>query len=223
MKPTIKIEQNIEKDAWNWWDACNKTSHGVDWKIKIDADLREKITGKTWDEAYIFLKPHLDKLHTELNISEYVKNIQRDFDQNKDALFARMEEVTGHPICRQDFTCFPTTFPRFPYNYDKGYVWISSRQPIGFQLSVFIHELLHFQYFAYFGEKVWDTLEEKGHATLKEAMTVIINDEFKNLTSEEDEGYEIHQELRPQLLTLWRSDKNMDRFIDSAIKLMNKK
>lgn len=55
----ITIKLDPKKDAWNWWEACNKVSHGVDWKMSIDSDLREKIVGKTQDEAFSFLIPLL--------------------------------------------------------------------------------------------------------------------------------------------------------------------
>lgn len=32
----IIVKQDIRKDAWNWWDACNKISFGVDWKQRIN-------------------------------------------------------------------------------------------------------------------------------------------------------------------------------------------
>ena len=43
----IQVKLDIRKDAWNWWDACNKVSYGIDWKEKIDNTLSEKIHGKT--------------------------------------------------------------------------------------------------------------------------------------------------------------------------------
>lgn len=214
----ITVKLNIEKDAWNWWDACNKISHGVDWKMNINSDLRNKIYQKSQKEAYDFLVPYLKNLYGNLNINKYIKEIQKGFDLKKEKIFERMEKVTGHPIYRNNFTCFITSFPRFPYNYEKGYIWISNRKPLDFQLQIFIHELLHFQYFAYFGEKIWKELGPKKHSEIKEAMTIILNDEFRDLILTKDEGYEEYKSLSLKLLKIWRKTKNMDKFINEAIK-----
>lgn len=57
--PGIIIKIDLHQDAWNWWDACNKVSHGVDWKLKIPTKLRNQLQKKTQEEAYHFLSPFL--------------------------------------------------------------------------------------------------------------------------------------------------------------------
>lgn len=220
--PIIDINLNLERDAWNWWEACNKVSWGVDWKQKIKHDIRQRIVGKTQQEAYNFLLPMLRQIYKRRDIKKYLANIQEGFNSVNDLLFERMTKVTNRPIYRENFTCFLTTFPRFPYNYEKGEIWISSQRELSFQLAIFIHELLHFQYFAYFGERVWDALGKDGHGMLKEAMTVILNDEFSDITKVQDEGYAIHAQLRTELLKLWRQDHHMDHFIAKAVKILPK-
>lgn len=219
---TIKTTVNIRRDIWNWWQACKTQSHGVDWKMKIPAQLRRRIAGKTEGEAEKFLAPYLKKLYRSECVSERLPEIQRGFKKIQKRLFARMTKVTGRPIYRRRFTCFLTTFPRCPYDFDHGYVWLIARKSFDDQVATFIHELLHFQYFAYYGERVWNELGRDKHTRLKEAMTVILNDEFCDLSSVPDRGYEIDASLRPKLLALWRKDRNMDRFIDRAIRLMKK-
>ena len=216
----IVVKLDIEKDAWNWWHACNKVSYGVDWKMRIDEKLRNKIFGKTQKDAYAFLIPFLDEYYLKVPAIGHIKEIQDGFNKNSEKIFQRMEKVTNRPIYRENFTCFITSFPRFPYNYEEGYVWISNKKPLDSQIAIFIHELLHFQYFAYFGEKIWNELGQEAHAELKEAMTVILNEEFSDITSEKDKGYEIHRELRGRLLNLWRQERNMDNFIEKAVLLL---
>lgn len=211
------VKFHIIKDAWNWWDACNKVSHGVDWKMFVDPVLRKKIVGKKQKEAYSFLIPYLKEMHRRNSLKEKARKLEEDFDQVKDELFQRMARLTKQKIYRNDFTCFLTTFPRFPYNYKKGYVWLSYKRDLDFQISIFIHELLHFQFFEYYGEKVWDILGPEKYQYLKEAMTVILNEEFNDLTLIKDEGYKIHQPLRKKLLKIWLETKNFDIFLDQAI------
>lgn len=218
MSKKIIIKLDLEKDAWNWWNGCNKISHGVDWKTKINSNLRKEIVGKTQKDAYSFLIPYLENIYKNLNIDSYINDIQKGFSKNQSKIFERMHKVTNRPIYRDTFICFLTSFPRFPYNYEKGYIWISNKRPLDFQISVFIHELLHFQYFAYFGEKVWDELGPDMHEGIKEAMTIILNEEFKDITPVSHEGYEIYRDLSKKLLEIWGKTENMDKFIEKTIK-----
>ncbi len=216
--PNITIKFDLVEDAINWWEAGNKISHGVVWKDLMKPELQDRIVGKTKEEALEFLFLYLGDYYKNRNLEDYTKEIQAGFDSIKDSLFSRMESVTGHPIYRSDFTLFITSFNRFPYNYDQGYVWISDRGDIDKQVGIFIHELLHFQYFAYFGERIWKELGPKLHGEIKEAMTVILNEEFKDITSVRDKGYLIHREMRDNLLKIWQKERNMERFIEQTIK-----
>ncbi|MDP3900399.1 MAG: hypothetical protein Q8Q23_04950 [bacterium] len=218
--PKIKIKFEINRDAWNWWHACNKVSYGNDWKKFIDKDVADKLHGKTQEQAYKFLIPYLNSIYSDIDTKKLIKTIQEGFQQKQAELFQIMEQVTKHKIYRDDFTCFLTSFPRFPYNYEKGYIWISYKRPIENLLLTFIHELLHFQYFKYYGERIWGELGQEKHGELKEAMTIIINDEFSHVTNIKDNGYEIHQDLRKKLIKLWRKSCDMDIFIEDAIKIL---
>ena len=57
MKYNYNIDQNLYNDAWNWWNACNTSSHGFDWKTKTDPEVLKHIYGKSKKEAYKFLIP----------------------------------------------------------------------------------------------------------------------------------------------------------------------
>jgi len=217
--PKIIIKLDIEKDFWNWWEACNKTSHGVDWKKNISLELSEKLFNKSEEEAFALIAPHIKKMYVENNLQAKIAELQKYFDKKQDEIFATMEKLTMQKIYCDDFTCFLTTFPRFPYDYDKGYIWLSYRRDFDYQVSIFIHELLHFQYFAYYGERAWDYLGEEKYGYLKEAMTVILNEECGHLTSEKDDGYEIHKELRAQLLDIWKKTKRFDLFFEQALEV----
>lgn len=218
--PKITIKLEIEKDAHNWWSACNKVSHGVDWKKLIDSNVSQQLTDKNQKDAYAFLFPYLRKIYSQNNLEEKVKELQGGFDNIQQKLFETMEKLTANKIYRNDFNCFITTFPRFFYDYKNGYVWISYRRKLDYQLSIFLHELLHFQFFAYYGKKVWDILGPEKYQHLKEAMTIILDDECQDITMVKDEGYEIHNNLRIELLKIWRAIRNFNLFIDQSIDFM---
>lgn len=218
----IFIKINRSKDRWNWYDACNSIGYGMDWKMSIEKKLRDRIYNKTFNESKDFLKRHLEKIYEETDIFKYKNKIQKEFDKRKSDIVKTMERITGKPIYRNNITCFITSFPRYPYDFESGCLYIAHDRDIDRQVAIFIHELLHFQYFAYLEKRVLKFLSPEQSDSLKEAMTVILNEEFKNITSCRDKGYEMHKKLRIKLLSLWKKTKNMNRFIDGAIKIMQK-
>ncbi len=96
----IKIKRDIRKDAWNWWEACNKISYGTDWKKRVPQKIWKKIYGKTFSEACVFLLPylrqHYKKHDKELRMIH--KETSSLFTQYGQTAFALMEDVTGHPL-----------------------------------------------------------------------------------------------------------------------------
>ena len=215
---TITIKLDLSKDAWNWWEACNKTSHGVNWREKISNELQEKIVGKNQQTAFDFLIPYLENYYKDKNIEIFIKTLQIEFNNKKNKLFEIMERITANKIYRDDFTCFITSFPRFPYDYKEGYIWLSSKRPADYQLSIFIHELLHFQFFAYYDEDIWSLVTPEQFARIKESVTVILNDEFEEITTVQDDGYEIDRNVRSKLLPEWRKHKNFKELLNFAVK-----
>ena len=92
-----------------------------------------------------------------------------------------MEKVTGRKIYRNDFSIYLTTFPRGPYEYPKGIVgmpivWLEETY-----IRTFVHELLHFQTYAYWKKMCLKKLKNKEFEDLKEALTVILNEEFLDI------------------------------------------
>jgi len=225
--PKIIVKQNIKKDAWNWWNACNKISYGENWKQRIDKKLQNNLVGKEKKQAFNFLIPYLKKLYKKENISPKKQELQNIFKKHQKEIFTRMEKVTGKKIYRKDFTCFLTTFPRAPYDYHCGYVWIPIIWPRETYVRTFVHELLHFQTYAYWQKKCLKKITKEEFENLKEALTIILNEEFIDLIVWPDKGYKMHKGLREELLKFWKTNKNFDKLIDfgikSILKFKNKK
>ncbi len=220
--PRIIVKQNIGKDAWNWWNACKKISYGEDWKQRIDKSLQNKLAGKTKEQSFSFLIPHLEKLYKKEKINLKKEESQSIFRRQQREIFSRMQKVTGRKIYRENFTCFVTTFPRAPYDYRRGYVWIPVIWPKETYVRTFVHELLHFQTYAYWQKRCLVKLAEDEFENLKEALTVILNEEFMDLIIWPDKGYKIHKKLREKLLKFWQAKKNFDALIMYGVKIYHK-
>lgn len=220
--PKIIAKQNIKKDAWNWWHACNKISYSTDWKQRIDKKLQNKLVDKSKKQALKFLIPYLKNLYKKENICQKKKELQNILNEHQKEIFSRMQKVTGKKIYRKNFTCFLTTFPRAPYDYHRGYVWLPIIWPKETYIRTFIHELLHFQTYAYWQKRCLQKLTKEQFENLKESLTIILNEEFMDLIIWPDKGYKMHENLRKRLLQFWQKNKNFNKLINYGISQIKK-
>lgn len=215
--PKITIKLDIQKDAWNWWHACNHVSYSVDWKQRIDQSIWENIHGKSQEQAFKFLLPYLKnnyiKQHNQLEL--YQKQASLIIKQNANRACRWLEKITEQPLACQDITLYLTTFPRCPYNYEKGYIWTCAIWPAKQVMDTLLHELLHFQFYAYFKNR--ESVKKLSAAQaedLKEALTVILNYEFREYLAQSDKGYSVHQKLRQKLASFWQKNKDFGKLVD---------
>ena len=70
----------------------------------------------------------------------------------------------------------------------------------------------------------WDKIESQigkdKTGDLKEALTVLLNLEFKDLWFVEDKGYESHKELRDFILEEWKKEKDFEKLLEKCIKFL---
>ena len=219
MKFVVKVDS--KQDAWNIWQACNKVSHGMDWSQCVDVPIREKIVGQTEAEACSWLVPYLEGRYKELDIDFWAEQIQTELMSEYPKIVQVIEEITQKPLYRKDFTLFVTTINRSPYNFDKGYIWIVFKQDKNKIINTLLHELLHFQFMQYYGDKVWDAVGEQKFQAIKEGMVVILNDYLSEWTGQKEITYTMYEGFADELLKLWHEDTNrqFDEFVIKAIEL----
>jgi hypothetical protein len=76
-----------------------------------------------------------------------------------------------------------------------------------------MHELWHFYTWQVFGREWENKLGKQKYNEIKEALTVLLNVECKNLLPEgiTDNGYPQHKELREKIVVEWEKDKNIEK------------
>lgn len=227
----VEFKLDKDKDMWNWWDACNDSYMGVDWKQRTTPEIRAKLVGKTQKEAKDFLREYLEKkiystdkfLKAQKEIEFFWKNIELE-------IIKRIENITKKTIWPSKITCYYTTFPRGPYRFNlKTSTAYILMDPIGFSpkerfCRSIVHEMLHFQMHKYF----WKYLQEKNLTDkqvdhIKEALTFLLNENFIDLFKVPEKGYEIHDKLREDLAKFWRESNNFLELLDYASVLIKEK
>lgn len=220
MKITVAID--IKKDAFNWWHACNSVSYGIDWKTRISPRLQNKIVGKSQKVAFKFLLSYIPKLYKKYNIESHQRKVQQLFDHYAPIIQPCMEKVTGKPLYRQSFTVYLTTFPRGPYNVEKGYNLSPLRDDNRKHINTFLHELLHYQTIFYFRKENLKRISRTDFEDVKEALSVILNNTFRDVLSQLEIGYRVHTLLRYDILSFWKKTHNFRRTVRYGVLIFPK-
>ena len=219
-KVTFKFDK--EKDLWNIWETCNRDSLFKDFKKTVDSDILKICQGKKFEECKDILKKNMEKLYNSGLIEIFTKSLQEGWNKINDEYFKRLEKVMKKPICSDKFTAYLTTMTRCPYNIKEFSFMTSFFRNISSSLKTPCHEIMHFQFYKYYWEKVEKQIGEEKTSHLKEALTVLLNLEFKDLYFFEEPGYEIHKELRNFIAKEWEKKKDFDILLDKSIKWIKK-
>jgi hypothetical protein len=73
--------------------------------------------------------------------------------------------------------------------------------------------LQHFQVIHYYGDTLMKDLSDVEFEFLKEALTVILNDECLEFLGKIDCWYPLHQRLRRNILREWRQHHNFQKLL----------
>ena len=224
---TVKLDQ--KHDAWNWYDVSRDpvfvdfhwrdNLHGemqakFDQIIKLKDQVAKEEINRYLIELYRLKKDEYNCLKWWINTE-----IQEKFADACEWL----EKTTRRPLLFQKFTIWLTTFPRAPYFPDKGELffciyWINP-------VEDFLHEALHFQCHTYWRDdpkSPVSKLSQEDWETLKESLTVIIDEDVKPLIRRVDTGYPAHADFRKTLHVEWQKHHDFDRLINFGLKHLPK-
>lgn len=222
-KVNLKVRVSLSKDAWNVWDACNSSSHGMDWSKWAGPKLKKYVVGKKEQQAYKWLLPFLKEHHKAIGLRKRAKEIKAMLEPEFFRVIKTLEKITKKPFYRKDITLFLTTYPRCPYSWKKGYIWIRYNKDKNWQIHTLLHEMLHFQFMEYYGDEVWKAVGENKWDAIKEGMVVILSDYLKDWTGEGEKTYPIYEKFGKELTKIWkRVDGNFEKFIDESVKAVKK-
>jgi hypothetical protein len=118
-----------------------------------------------------------------------------------------------------------TTAGRCPYDPDHNppSFFVNLFWGVPVILEVTGHELMHIQFH---NSKYWNLCEKELGFTkthdLKEALTILLDLEFRDLWIIEDGGYASHKKLREYIAKEWKKEKNFDKLINNSIKWIKK-
>jgi len=220
--PKVKFVFDKEKDLFNIWETCNKSSSWYDHKKNISSTFLEICEGKEFDKCKKELEDYRTKMYNSRLIELFVDSIQKAWNKINDEFFKRLEKITKRKFKFEKINAYITTVMRCPYNYQEPSFMVSFFRDLTGALSTCGHELIHIQ----FHNTYWNDIErqtgKEKTADLKEALTVLLNLEFKDLWFVEDKGYEPHKELREFIEKEWQKKKDFDVLMKKCVTYLKK-
>ena len=227
--PNIIFKIDLKQDAQNWVRIIQQTKHTFgrpksDMLFGVPKDLVKKVAKMPKDKAsnyvYRYLmqkRPNFIKgLKTNKGLLEFY------FNEKGIGLFSAIAGITSKPIYTGTFHCTFTLMTSCPYDTRYHWFMVAAKRPMPSQITNICHEILHLQFLYYYRDYCLERgLSEKQLDDLKEAITFMLNDKsFEEFYLAQDFGYPNHQQLRQVLEKIWKKDKNFQRFLDKAIKVM---
>jgi len=219
----VKIEYmiNKEEDIANWLNFINHPiTYGRNRLDDYSKEFKDSVIGKTKEEQIKVINETIKPLYTKEYIDRFEIRFKNKIDKQKDEIIKRLEKIHSRKFPVEYIINKYTTFNCCPYQYKPDKDWFGiffSKEvlEIEIELNVFVHELMHLFFHTYFDKTCMKKgLNKEQTQDLKEAVTIIINSEFKDIVEQEDKGYKIHRELRNQISKIWKKDKNFDNLIN---------
>ena len=201
----VDFTYNLEKDVENFLKGLQSVNNPN--PTKLHEEFFEK-HGKEVERSLVklFLE---EKIKTDgVDFGEKIKVIETEWRPLETAFFSRCEEMFDMSL-PTPITGYVSLNSRCTYNWKDNYFFLSfySKNSI---LTV-MHELLHFYTHRKFEDLV---LDKQKFNEIKEALTVLLNFDFKDLMGEQvDKGYEQHLATREKILQLRKEGKTIAEIV----------
>jgi len=218
----VEFKFNKEKDLYNVWKACNsKKNYGHDFKKNIPKNVIKICNKRTFKKCKknlikdreIVYKIPIKKIILEC-VTKSWKKIENEY-------FKRLETITKRKFPFKKIKGFMTTIPKCPYDPNPKFPYFYFQFFVGSATIIHIagHELMHIHLHNNgWWEKVEKELGNKKTHDLKEAVTELLNLEFRDLWISKDKGYPNHIKLRSFIKKQWKKKKDFDLLTENCIK-----
>ncbi len=221
--PKVKFVFDKEKDLHNIWETCNKDSGWYDFKKTVHPVLLKICEGKKFSECKKELEKQKKKMYNSGLIEIFAETLQEAWDKINEEYFKRLERVMKKLIVKKEFTAYLTTTIRCPYDYRHSFFMVSFFRDLLSALKTCGHEIMHIQFHYTYWPRIEKQIGKKKTADLKEALTVLLNLEFRDLWFVEDNGYEPHKELRKFIAKQWEKKKDFDVLMKKCVDYLKKR
>jgi len=202
----INFTYDKNKDIWCLMNIGKKSFNSkkpTDQYIQLTERYGES---PTLEQASDFIDSYM--LGKGININEKISTSKKDWE----TISNKFQKIVGsifNTEINSNITAYFTINSRNPYSIENNLFYLFLQYS---QINrLIMHELWHFYTWYSLGPYEKQKLGNQKYNDLKEALTVLINVECKDLLPEGviDNGYTAHQEIRQKILEYWNKDRNL--------------
>jgi hypothetical protein len=231
VKYSYKITYDIYKDMWNWRGALSDFRLGYGWNDNFD-NVRDRkiamqIVGLKKQAAEAILRPYLDVLKNDVNsrLNKFVRLTEQEFSNKFTDACLLLEKITGCSMASNEYTFLVTTFPRMTCFFDRHeiFMYCSIKGVWGMPVDGFLHEGLHHQFIHYWQQdnhSPVSRLSDIDFFNLKEALTVILDEELKPIITVPDCSNPNLAYLRDPLHAYWKEHHDFNKLVEYGLTLL---
>jgi len=213
----VTFELDKEKDAWNNWKTANYKTRFCDVSKLVPETIADISKGKEFSECKKGILNFLVKMHGSASLAESIKTFQGTWDSIEQDYFFRLEKITSRPVLFNSVKAYLTTIGKCPYSPDGKWFMVYYHSDVPRAMAIAGHEILHLHFHKYFWKNVELEIGRGKTEDLKEALTILLDLEFKDLWGVEDRGYEQHKDLRDFIVREWKKEKDFVRLLDKCV------
>jgi len=217
--PKVIFKFDKEKDLWNNWHKSNYKSSWA--KFKVHPKIKKICEGKSFKECKEELSIYLLKLQNSNLISLEINSLKNSWRNIEQEFFKRMNKLMKNNFDK-DIIAYLTTLGICPYDPDEPSFMFSLFYSLPHQLQTCGHEIMHLYFHKFYWNKIEFKIGKERTGDLKEALTVLLNVEFRGLWFAEDCGYESHRDLRNFILEEWKKEKDFEKLLEKCVDYINK-
>lgn len=207
-----------EKDWYNYWDQA--TCEEPIWaNFCISEEAIKICKDKTFEECKNNLSNYTNKMYNSPFIKMTLESWEKAWGLIEKEFFKRMDKLMKNKFT-EDISAYLTTLRTCSYDPDEIYFMISFFSSIPKALSTCGHEIMHLYFHKFYWDKIEKQIGKEKTADLKEALTVLLNLEFKDLWFIEDQGYNSHRTLREFISEEWKKEKDLEILLNKCVKYL---
>ncbi|MBP9711498.1 MAG: hypothetical protein KBD55_00480 [Candidatus Pacebacteria bacterium] len=204
----LNFTYNKDKDIWCLLNKDKSSNNSQASTEQYQQLINKYGENPTAENTAIFVDEYITE--NNIDIEKYIKNFQKDWE-NISTVFQKNAEAIFNVSLPTDVIVYLTINSRCPYSIQDKFFYVSLQSSQA--TKTIMHELWHF--YTWYGLGIYqeEKLGKQKYNDIKEALTVLLNVECKDLFPEGviDIGYPQHQETRQLILNYWEKNKDIKR------------
>ena len=207
MNMQVNFTYNKDKDIWCLLNKGKSSNNSQSPTKQYEQLVAEFGDNPTEENIAIFIDKYIRE--NSIDIPSRAAKIERDWEDVSVEFQKVAEEIFYTPL-PNDVTAYLTVNSRCPYSTQGNFFYVSLQSTQA--TRTVMHELWHFYTWYGLGVDQEEKIVKQKYNDLKEALTVLLNVECKDLLPEgvTDTGYSQHQEVREKILKYWEKDRNIE-------------